>query len=414
MLYLLIFISLVVPAFGLWALENGGMAPMLDFPYGYRNGATNAYIVHILCVALGMLLVVSVLRRRTPASAAARRLVFDHRSQQIYLSITAIIFVVLAGVALRSGGWEVLTGAVNKAELRVLRTEQGWVGTVLTMALKWYMPCAFAVLAYVGRDHRLNGLELAAIWVITSALIVTGVSTGFKTTVLFVFQPYLVLRYWRLGLAKATGMILGATAVVFLLAIVFDDSGDLRTTLEALKARVTTYQGDLAWGIWEKATMGDPPPQYGRTYLSIPGSRFLKLAFNVDREQSPATFASYYFGSTATLYGGYPLEGFEKGVNNQATLFGEAVIAAGPKWYPVFSFGSGILLGLLICVLRHHVRRGDPVRGAVWATFLCTNALMWLMGNGVASMFYAINVVSLVGSFYYIQFLLQPRLIKQG
>lgn len=407
MFYLLVFIYLGLPALGLWSLENGGVAAMLDFPFGYRNGATYAYLIHALWFILGGVAGLMIVLRKRPFLMPVPAP--GPRSQRLYLLVTAALFTAITSLALAAGGLDVLVGNMNKADLRVARDNMGLIGPILTISLKWFMPCAFAVFAVLGRGHAYDWTDRILLMVAIAGLGLTAVSTGFKTTVLFVFQPYLVLRFWRLGIIRSIVMVAGACMVTAVLSYLFDGTKDIKTTLYNLQDRATNYQGDLAWGIWEKASTGEPLPPYARTYLSIPGSRFLVYATGVDRDRDPAGFASYYFGPSATLFGGYPIEGVEQGVNNQATLFGEAVIAAGPRWYMVFSFGSGILFGIFIRVLRWYVFLRDPVRGPVWATFLCTSGLMWLMGNGAASLLYLINIVGLAASGLYVYLLLGSR-----
>jgi hypothetical protein len=407
MVYLLVFINLGLPALGIWSLEQGGFAPMLEFPFGYANGATRAYMIHAFWFLAGGLAGLTIALRKT--SRRQPILVISPPARRLYLFVTSGLFCAISLLALGAGGLDVLFGNMNKADLRVARDNMGLIGTVLTVSLKWYMPCAFAVFAVLGREPAYDRTDRFLILIAAIALVITAVSTGFKTTVLFVFQPYLVLRFWRLGVARAFVLVAGACVITLVLSYLFDGTRDVKTTVNNLQDRVTNYQGDLAWGIWEKATMGEPLPSYARTFLSIPGSRFLAYATGVDRGQDPAAFASYYFGPSATVFGGYPIEGVEQGVNNQATLFGEAVIAAGPRWYMVFSFGAGVVFGAFIRVLRRFVYLRDPVLGPVWATFLCTSGLMWLMGNGAASMFYAINLAGLILAGIYIRLLLTPR-----
>lgn len=406
MYYLLIFIYLGLPALGLRSLENGGFAPMLDFPFGYRNGATHAYLIHALWFVVGGVAGLSISLRRRPAATPLQGP--SRRAQKMYLLVTAAIFSLITLLALAAGGLDVLVGNMNKADLRVARDNMGLIGTILTVSLKWFMPCAFAAFAFLGRDRAFDWSDRILLLIATVGLGLTAVSTGFKTTVLFVFQPYLVLRFWRLGVIRSVVMVTGACVVTAVLSYLFDGTKDMQATLYNLQERATNYQGDLAWGIWEKATHGEPMPPYARTFLSIPGSRFLGYATGVDRNRDPAGFASYYFGPSATLFGGYPIEGLEQGVSNQATLFGEAVIALGPKWYFLFSLGSGVLLGTFVRMLRRNVVRRDPVWGPLGATFLCTNCVMWLMGGGVALMFYAIGMASLALSCGYLRLLLKP------
>ena len=311
MLYLALSFLMVLPLFGVMAMEAGEISPFIDEP-GHANGASIAYAVHLLAFFFAFFW---VLKRRRPAhleAAPVRRIrpppaAFIDR----FAMITTMLFIVLSALMVFAfGGIGVLTLEVDKAEFRI---SLGPLGAIMTLATKWAMPAMFAALMRAFSDLGWTSGRRLLAGVSALCICIVGASWGFKTTILAMFLPAFILLNWRLR--PRTMLLLGAFILLNLvgLSLFFDQSEDLGVALDALLFRLTALQGDLAWYTWDRVVNGMETPPYLRTYLPVFGDAVLRLMTGADPARDYAGWASYYFGPSMTLYGGYPVEGLMNG-----------------------------------------------------------------------------------------------------
>jgi hypothetical protein len=222
---------------------------------------------------------------------------------------------------------------------------------------------------------------------------VVGASWGFKTTILFMLLPTFIVSAWNVKfrtLLVFSSMVIG---VMLSAAFYFDRSDGSISVINALVIRATTLQGDLAWYTWDKVNQAASTPPYFKTFLSVLGDRVLEILTGANASKNYLDWASYYFGPAMTIWGGYPVEGVEAGVTNQATLFAESLVVGGRHFFPLVSAAFGILTGLFARWTRTAIQAGRPDSAATWATFLSLTVIPWTFGNGVSSLIYLINLV---------------------
>ena len=401
MLYLALAFVMILPLFGVIAMESGEVSFFVDEP-GVPNGASLAYIAHLLVFAAAFYCVV-----RRSASAPATRIPQVPglaRNLDSFSIFCATLFAVLAVMMVFVyGGIDVLLLKVDKAEFRV---SLGPFGAVMSIATKWVMPTMLAALLYALSSAGWNFIRRAMFGIAAICLVVVGASWGYKTTIFFMLLPSIIVTAWIARIR--TLLLLGAAVlgVVIAFAVYFDQRPDAAAVIEALTLRLTALQGDLAWYTWEKISHGHMGPGYLKTFLPIFGDRVLEAITGASPSQNYADWASYYFGPSMTIWGGYPAESVAAGVTNQATLFGECVIIGGKYFFVLASGFFGALVGVFARWTRAAIQSGSPQLSATLATFFSFTVLPWALGNGLASLAYLINVVgglasyTLVGMFF--------------
>lgn len=403
MLYIALAFVMILPLFGVIVMESGEVSPFVDEP-GAPNGASMAYIAHLLVFAIAFFLVVRSGVSR--AATNAPRLPELARNLDIYAIFCAVLFAVLAALVLFAyDGISVLLLKVDKAEYRV---SLGSFGAVVSLATKWLMPTMFAALVYGSLCAGWTPIRRLMVAMAAVSLVIVGISGGFKTTVLFMLLPTIILTSWNIRLSTLFLLGLPAIALIFGLAFYFDQREDTGAALEALAWRLTALQGDLAWYTWGRVAQGHETPAYLRTFLPVLGDRVLELLTGAQASRNYTQYASYYFGLEMTIWGGYPAEAVQSGINNQATLFGESVVIGGKYLFVLASGIFGALVGLFARWTRSAIRSGRPQLAATLATFFSLTIIPWVLGNGLASLVYLFNVVGALVSYGVVLFFFVP------
>jgi hypothetical protein len=391
-LVLIVFMGL--PLLGVIAMETGEVSPFLDIP-GRANGATLAYIFYLIAFFAAY----RWTRKLDPQlSETNGRFASDAQARvDLYCAVCSAVFLFLAGLMLFAyGGLDVLLLKMDKAEFRI---SLGPLGAVMTVATKWLMPAMFAALVMSCVDWGWRGLRILAVAVCLLCLALVGASWGYKTTVLVMLLPAALVATRRVRLSTLVGASAFVATNILALSLFFDQHASIEESLDALSFRLTVLQGDLAWYTWDSAMGGYRLPDYWRTFLPVFGDGVLRNLTGADPGRDYTEWASYYFGPTMTLFGGYPPEGLIAGTSNQATLFSETLVIGGKFFFPFVAAACGAFLGLLRSRLYAAIAQRNYALSATLATFFSFAILSWLLGNGAASLIYLINIIGGVGTY---------------
>jgi hypothetical protein len=387
-LYLALGFVMTLPLLGVIAMESGQDSYFVA-DAGGPNGASLAYAAHLLAFAIAF---VWVVRSHAPAGRTRiPKLAVLGENLDSYSAFCVVVFAILAALMLFAyGGVDVLLLKVDKAEFRV---SLGAFGAIMSIATKWLMPAMYAALLYAIVSAGWNPWRRLMFTGSTVLLAVVGASWGFKTTILFMLLPALIVGSWVLRIR--TVLLMGSVTLTMLVgfSIYFDQNADANAALEALTLRLTALQGDLAWYTWGRISTDHAGPGYLKTFLPIFGDRVLELMTGARASQNFADWASYYFGPSMTIWGGFPAERVANGVTNQPTLFAESLMIGGKYFFLLASASFGAMFAVIVRWIRAAIRSGSPQLSATLATFFSFTVLPWALGNGVASLVYLINVV---------------------
>ncbi len=237
MLYIALVFVMILPLFGVIAMESGESSPFVDAPgapMGFAGicGPSNRVRDGIY---LG-----DAFRRFSQTSAHPPRTLALSRNLQSYAIFCAAVFVVLAALMLFVfGGLDVLLLRVDKAEFRI---SLGPFGAVMTIATKWLMPTMFAALIYAAKCGGWTAITRIMAVISGAGLIIVGASWGFKTTILFMLLPTFIITTWKMRFRTLVWMAIPTLALVLGSAFYFDQYEDANAALEGLALRLTALQ----------------------------------------------------------------------------------------------------------------------------------------------------------------------------
>lgn len=148
MIYIIVILfSIFAPLLGVVGMELGAFS-LTASEYGYRVGATEAYLMYVVIISL----TIYVLNYRkiafSGAFSSARRSFIDIPEKSKGEIRLELLFLLILGSALAynnlivAGGWRVVEGLTGRGEFRV---GLGQNGAVAYLIIKWYAP---VILAY--------------------------------------------------------------------------------------------------------------------------------------------------------------------------------------------------------------------------------------------------------------------------
>jgi len=391
-LRLMILFVIVTPLAGIAQLEDGAFGANVN-SFGHANGATFAFLVYSAFLLAGAWWASGGRMFRSAAAAPPGPRVSPVSAARL-LQVTLAVNVVLALLMVFAlGGAEVLLGDVGKGEFR---STLGGLGALAYLIVKWIAPATFALACatYViaGRPRRLRLLLVAG----SLTAFVIGLSWGFKSSGLLVVLPGFVVLLWQASMRKVILYAALAVAVIVLSFAWFDTVEDTAysSALEFLVARLTVFQGDVSWYIWDRWRSGEPLPDYARTLLVAMGDQLFSLITGITRADSERWVLSH-FGSLLTYTVGYPIEGIEAGHSVTGTPFSEGLIAAGWVGIPVFGLGAGLISGFVFRRIERALARSRTVSAALWSNYSVWCLFAWLNGGEIVQMF---HISTLVGA----------------
>lgn len=391
-LRLMVLFVIVTPLAGIVQLENGAFGANVNV-FGYPNGATLAFLVYSAFLLAGAWWSSGGRMFRGADHALPGAVVSPVAAARLLQATLAVSILLALSMVFALGGAEVLTGDVGKGEFR---STLGGLGALAYLIVKWIAPATFALACatYVtaGRPRRLRPLLLAGLL----TTFVTGLAWGFKSSGLLVVLPGFVVLLWQASMRRAILYAGLAVAVIALSFVWFDTIDDTAysSALEFLVARLTVFQGDVCWYIWDRWRSGEPLPDYARTLLVAMGDQLFSLITGITRADSERWVLSH-FGSLLTYTVGYPIEGIEAGHSVTGTPFSEGLIAAGWVGIPLFGFGAGLISGFVFRRIDRALKRSRILSAALWSNYSVWCLFAWLNGGEIVQMF---HISTLVGA----------------
>lgn len=399
--YLVAFV-LLSPLVGLWRIEHGAMAYSIGV-VGHENGAMAAFFLYAFVLAVTAWLASTPRARRrrrsawiaeaphTPEQAARARRDFRYFSTLLLVFNAGMLALMLFGY----GGVQVWLGEVNKG---AFRTSLGPLGGFAFYITKFALPALFAYATVLLMRTRVAPMR-AFTWQANLLLVfLIGSTWGFKSTGLFMLLPAFLITNWRLSVLKSAWLGLVALGLLFAFFMLYDARGE--NSFEAFQFlfdRLTIFQGDVSWYIWDLHARGAEFPPYAPTLLAAFGDSAL-AAFGVAREDHVA-WMLYHYDWMVTHLSGFPLDKIANGHSVTATPFTEGLIAGGSAGPLVFAALGGVLVGRIHYWLDRAVARQRPMAAAMLATYFCFNVFSWLNGGAVTQLFHISTIAYLVATF---------------
>ena len=377
---------LVAPLVGIALMEGGAFgADVLQF--GYPNGATRAYALHLL-VFYAVYLVCSRFGRPTEVAGARRGLptAQDAGRESLVTLLLLVLFVnlVLAGfVFFVVGARDVVLGAVGKGEFRA---SLAGFGALAYLARDFLTPTLCALVAFVFQRRRRNRVERLLLWSNIVVAAASGAMWGFKSTMVLGLLPAFIILVPRVRLlhAAALGVVAFASMVGF--GMFYERLSASEAAL-SVAIRGTIGAGNTAWRIWDARRNGEGFPPYWPTLTSAWGGRIGARLGVYSRSDPERMYEVDYTALVTLIAKGYVYDPDVATTNVTGTVFGEGVIAFGAPGFLLMSVFAALVVGMNRRVLERARSRGRPLSAALAATFFLTSVFSWLNAGGVVALF---------------------------
>jgi hypothetical protein len=374
----------IAPLIGVALMELGAFGPDVRM-FGYPNGATRAFAMHLVVFLAAYFLVAHrrglrqaiLLDRRYAASEIGNDRFRRLAQIGLLLNLCLLVYVFVG-----AGAWEVVIGRVGRGQFR---STLGSFGALAYLARDFLTPMSAALVAVAYRRIVPTSRErhlLVAVLVVAG---LNGVVWGYKASLLFMITPALVVLFPRVRLREL--ILLGAAAVMSTaaFAMIFDRVSPNQALL-AIGVRATVGAGNTAWRIWDLHQTGEQFPSYWPTLLSMFGGKVGASLGVFTRGNADILYRTDYASMMTMVAQNYAI-GDPTSSNVTGTVFSEGILALGSPGFLILSVFGGLLAGVVRRALQSCLRKHQALGAALVATYFSTNLIAWLNSGGVATLF---------------------------
>jgi hypothetical protein len=367
-LLVIFYAFLLAPVAGLWVLASG------EFAYSNADpGILTAYLIHVACVIVGLMLVGHRKRVSLPIDSPVSLALVKYRVIFVLLVADALIFAV--------GGARILSGDADRGDVRI---SLGYFGFAYTWVLVYLLPATFAFASYAytrGRDRARSHMAYLLVVALTA---LGGFLSGYKFTAVSVLLPGAAIALRRASLLK---LLVAATVGVGLVmagAILLDG----RSPDEALAYTVFRASAGAAFGpvaAWNEFPDGGAPGDIFAGLLLGLGSK--AMSFITGYPEDSIEFLKYNLARWLT-YQTYPDadRAVSGAVNITVTAFGEAVFFFGRKWFFIYSLMCGAICGFALRWVRTALESGGCMQAVLSTVYFTFVILPWMNSGGIVQL----------------------------
>lgn len=274
------------------------------------------------------------------------------------------------------GGYKALVLGVNRGEIRLTL---GAFGFLYNWMVIFFVPAVIFLSVLVYRDSIYKKRKDIITIVVLGVL--CGISSGYKSTVVFIFLPTMAfvfferLKIFYLLLIGGIGFLF----LVFTTSIV--RSVDFFTAYDFLLNRLTVMTTYGTIGVWEHFKNGAGIDEASKLILGLFGNNITTSILGASKDS--VEFLSTNLSRKIT-YLVYPDSyGALKGtVNVTVTSFGEAVYMFG-RLYWVYAILSGVVIGLTIRKIKKSYFNCSPILLICSSLYFFIVILTWINSGNV-------------------------------
>lgn len=386
MVNLLIHLLFITTTIGMILMEFGSFGKTID-QYGYFNGATFSYLFFWMIFYLCYYKVQKynfVLYKKT-INLVPNPIVYDNK--YVYKSLI-IIFIFLSLFLLTQlfifNGIAVLSGTMLKTEFRTTGVSNGLLAFGL---LKFYAPALGALATYFFvKTQNKKKMMYILLFLIYFDLFILGLSWGYKSSGITILFPSLALLFYRISYMKFFILFIIAINLFAFLSIQFDTSVvQINSYWDALifvLERITLYQSEVPWKIWDSYINNVNLPEYLSTLVGLFGNIVPKL-FNITTD-----YISSNYGLAVTYFV-YPYENnIINGFNTTSTFYSESLIAFGYFGLIIFPIICGILAGSIVKKIYVNNRNNKPINTSLLLVIFFSCIFPWMSSGGISALFH--------------------------
>lgn len=382
----IILIILILPIIGMYNLNTGHYAFSVGVQ-GFDNGSLIPFTIFNSVIIFFFLF----FKKRTQEMSLSS--FFSVRKEKLianYSFYLNLIFCLL--ILFGFGAYKVFLG-MERGEFRA---SLGSFGFLYYFIIKFWTP-ALITLAYLCYRSRSSNSWLFYLHFIV--VFVIGLSTGFKSTVLFLFLPMIVLNIWKISILKFSKITFFLFfPLIFVPSVIVSDFSAIYDLLNFLFMRATTITADTSWYIWTiKDTISI---EYHKAFLSMFGNSFMS-AFDINLNKFNDAVI-YDFNYMLHDLMGIPLNAVRDGHNIQGSLFLTSILMFG-DYYIVGAFFYGLLLSLFYNFLQFLIIKRYVSLFIPFLVFFVFHVLSWLQSGLPTTILHVSIVVSLFSTFLLIK-----------
>jgi len=370
-------------------MENGAYSITLK-QNGHFNGATIAYLMHLLFFSLGVLFInkINIIKLD---NVAFRDL--DAIKSKVFFRVFILLIISFIIVWFVFGGINVVLGVIDKAQFR---TGLGPFGAVLYLLVKSIVPTLLAyysclIIASKGR-FRLYFLCFFA------SLLAIGL--GFKALAITIVLPSFFIIFRKIGLFKAILFTFLGTLFLFFTALIFSKSGSaINDVAIFLVERATVIQGDVAWFVWGRSEAELEEFSVGKTLIPFVGENIFGKLSDITHENYNE-WINYHFAQRLTRFVGYPDAAISYGFTVTGSVFSTAVIVFGKQFFWLYSFFTGIVTMYFYKLLIALIETKRYKLASVISSYLAFSILGWINSGEIIKLIHISSIFYLVFSYF--------------
>lgn len=376
MINLLIHSLFITTTIGMIYMELGSYGPTIN-EYGHQNGATFSYL---LFWGIFYIFYFKIQKYRIIVNKKVDT--FENKNIfKILFYIFIFTFLLLLIQLFLFNGISVLSGTMAKNEFRTTGVSNGLLAFGI---LKFYGPGLGAIATFYFLKFNKKGiLGYILLFFIYIFLFVIGASWGYKSSGITILFPSLALLFWRISLWKFLFLFLVAMFFFAYLALQFDTAvvklANYSEALTFIFERITVFQSETPWKIWDSYINGIALPKYIDTIIGLLGNTIPRI-FGVTID-----YISSNYGLAVTYFV-YPHEqNIINGFNTTSTFYSEAIIAFGYVGLLVFPMLGGTMAGIVVKMIQNS---NKAIEKSILLLLFFSCIFPWMSSGGISTLFH--------------------------
>ena len=314
------------------------------------------------------------------------------------ISRSKLLLIIAGLITFYVGGYKALVLGINRGEIRLTL---GAFGFLYNWMVIFFVPALIFLSVLVYKDSTYKKRRDIITIVILGVL--CGVSSGYKSTVVFIFLPALSFVFFE-KLKIFYLFIIGVIGFLFLvLTTSAVRSVDFFTAYDFLLNRITVMTTYGTIGVWEHFKDGAGFNEASKLMLGLFGNNITSSILGASKDS--VEFLSTNLSRKIT-YLVYPDSyGALKGtVNVTVTSFGEAVYMFG-RFYWIYAILSGVVIGLTIRKIRMSYFNCNPILLICSSLYFFIVILTWINSGNVFKLISLPTVFWIVFTGFILQFI---------
>ncbi|WP_124642266.1 hypothetical protein [Aquitalea sp. FJL05] len=383
----IIYISLIIlttlPYLGLYTFNIGNEAQM----YGNTDAIILPYTIYIIIYLLITFLIMSVKNTKIKNGIKITGKELNILQIKCFIAISLLLIINLL-----AGGYEILNQEIDRGTFRANVDTIGMVYNLVTTFLPSSL-LAVTVCAYLHHDGNKNKSTRSLQYLVILLAMLCGITTGFKSTALFIILPALFIYSEKLELKS----ILIISIVIFIgmaISTAYFMKYPLDGIAKYLFTRSTAIAVSGSVSVWHHFPNGGEDSSY--TLLYSLGNNLSSLITGIAKNTPE------FLKINLTRYIAYIAdprydEALSGAFNLTVTNFGEGVYFFGRDYVYIYSIISAAITGIVLLKFKRHT--GNSMLWQVTTAVYIAHVLFpWLLNSMIGNLFGIPTIFNMVVS----------------